>query len=162
MSAPNRLPLRQQASLLRSRALSPVELVEAHLREIRERNPAINAFVSVFEEEVLAAARVAQDTEPRGPLHGVPVTVKDSFDIEGRPTLCGSRLRRGHRAARDSAAVRRFREAGAILLGKTNTPEFLYNWETDNHVTGRTNNPWDPTRTSGGSSGGEAAAIAAF
>ncbi|MDX2149395.1 MAG: amidase [Bryobacteraceae bacterium] len=159
---PNRLPLREQARLVRERKLSPVELVEAHLAEIRARNPGINAFVEVFEEEALAAARAAAEAEPRGVLHGVPITIKDSFDIAGKPTLCGSRLRRDHRAGRDSTAVRRLREAGAILLGKTNTPEFLYNWETDNAVTGRTNNPFDAARTSGGSSGGEAAAIAAF
>ncbi|MEO8663806.1 MAG: amidase family protein, partial [Bryobacteraceae bacterium] len=100
--------------------------------------------------------------EPLGPLHGVPLSIKDSFDIAGQPTLCGSRLRLGHRAVHDAACVTRFRRAGAIILGKTNTPEFLANWETDNNLTGRTNNPWDVTRTPGGSSGGESAAIASF
>jgi Asp-tRNA(Asn)/Glu-tRNA(Gln) amidotransferase A subunit family amidase len=90
------------------------------------------------------------------------VTVKDSFDVQGLPTLCGSRFRLGHRAAEDATAVRRWRQAGAILLGKTNCPEFLANYETDNHIFGRTNNPWDLERTPGGSSGGEAAAIASF
>ena len=97
-----------------------------------------------------------------GLLGGVPVTVKDSFDVAGYPTQSGSRLRVGHRAAEDAAAVERLRGAGAILLGKTNTPELLASYETDNLVTGRTNNPWDPERTPGGSSGGEAAAIAAY
>ena len=100
--------------------------------------------------------------ESLGLLHGVPVTVKDSFDIAGQPTLTGSRLRAGHRAAEDAAAVARLRAEGAILLGRTNTPEMLANYETDNFVTGRTNNPWDLARTPGGSSGGEAAAIAGF
>lgn len=101
------------------------------------------------------------DGVPLGPLHGIPLTVKDSFDIEGLPTLCGSRLRLGHRAAHDATAVARMRAAGAIILGKTNCPEFLSNYESDNFVTGRTNNPWNLERTSGGSSGGESAAIAA-
>lgn len=163
---PHRLPLVRMASLVRSGELSPVDLVTAHLRQIEKQNPRLNAFVSVLAEEAFQAARAAAEAvargEPLGPLHGVPVTIKDSFDIAGRPTLCGSRLRRGHRAIHDSTAVTRFRRAGAIILGKTNTPEFLYNWETDNHVTGRTNNPWDLERTPGGSSGGESAAIASF
>ena len=154
------------ASLIRSGELSPVDLVTAHLRQIEIQNPRLNAFVSVFAEPALQAARAAEEAvakgEPLGPLHGIPVTIKDSFDIAGQPTLCGSRLRLGHRAVHDASAVTRFRRAGAIILGKTNTPEFLYNWETDNHLTGRTNNPWDLARTPGGSSGGESAAIASF
>jgi Asp-tRNA(Asn)/Glu-tRNA(Gln) amidotransferase A subunit family amidase len=97
-----------------------------------------------------------------GALHGVPVTVKDSFDLTHYPTLCGSKFRLGHRAAGDATAVARMREAGAIVLGKTNCPEFLSNYETDNFLTGRTNSPWDLDRTPGGSSGGESAAISAF
>ncbi|MGO9255966.1 MAG: amidase [Bryobacteraceae bacterium] len=152
--------------LVRDREVSPVELVEAHLREIDRRNPALNAFSMIFGDEALAQARAAEAVlsrgEPMGLLGGVPVTVKDSFDVGGYPTQSGSRLRVGHRAAEDAAAVERLRSAGAILLGKTNTPELLASYETDNLVTGRTNNPWDPERTPGGSSGGEAAAIAAF
>jgi amidase len=87
--------------------------------------------------------------------------VKDSFDVAGLPTQCGSRLRTGHVAREDAAAVTRLRNEGAILLGKTNTPDLLASYETDNFITGRTNNPWDVERTPGGSSGGEAAAIAA-
>jgi Asp-tRNA(Asn)/Glu-tRNA(Gln) amidotransferase A subunit family amidase len=98
----------------------------------------------------------------QGPLHGVPVTVKDSFDMAGIPTLCGSKFRLGHRAADDATAVERLRAAGAIVLGKTNCPEFLSSYETDNYLTGRTNNPWDLDRTAGGSSGGESAAISSF
>jgi Asp-tRNA(Asn)/Glu-tRNA(Gln) amidotransferase A subunit family amidase len=92
----------------------------------------------------------------------VPVTVKDSFDIAGLATLAGSKLRAGHRAEADATAVARLRTAGAIILGKTNCPELLSSYETDNYVAGRTNNPWDLERTPGGSSGGEAAAIASF
>jgi len=152
--------------MVRDRAISPVELVEAHLRQIDARNPAVNAFVRVFAERARAEAREREAAIGRGEalglLHGVPLTVKDSFDIAGQPTAAGSRFREGHRAANDAAAVTRLRAEGAILLGRTNTPEMLASYETDNFVTGRTNNPWDLDRTPGGSSGGEAAAIAAF
>jgi len=163
---PQHLSLSEMAQRIRQRRLSPVELAEAHLRQIEKHNPKLNAFVGLFADEARQVARdreaeLARGREP-GPLHGVPVTVKDSFDVAGVPTLCGSRLREGHRAARDSTAAARLRAAGAVLLGKTNCPEFLMNYETDNYVTGRTNNPWDLERTPGGSSGGEAAAIAAF
>jgi amidase len=154
------------AQLVRDRAISPVELVESHLKQIDSVNPRINAFISVFHEEAREAARVAEaavtKSKPLGLLHGVPVTIKDSFDIAGLPTLCGSRFRIGHKASKDSTAVRRLREAGAILIGKTSTPEFLNNYETDNYFIGRTNNPWKLEYTPGGSSGGESAAIAAY
>ncbi len=162
----NRLTLTQMAAQVRSGRISSRELVEAHLRQIDVQNPRINAFVSVFADQSLAAAKAADEARVRqralGPLHGVPLTIKDSFDVAGQPTYCGSKLRLDHRAAADSTAAARLRAAGAIILGKTNCPEFLYNYETDNYITGRTNNPWDVTRTSGGSSGGEAAAIASF
>ncbi len=152
-------------SMVHDGAISPTELVEAHLRRIEARNPEINAFVSVFAEEAIAAAKKSESWlargEPLGLLHGVPLTVKDSFDIAGQATLTGSRLRVGHRASEDAAAVTRLRQEGAILLGRTNTPEMLGSYDTDNFITGRTNNPWDLSRTPGGSSGGEAAAIAA-
>src|SRR5277367_1398105 len=161
---PNRSSLFLMAQMVRDRKISPVELVEAHLRQIEARNPELNAFVRVLGDEARVAARAAEKAvmrrETLGLLHGVPVTVKDSFDMKGLPTFCGSRLRLDHRASTDSTAVARFRAAGAIILGKTNTPEFLAMYETDNYVTGRTNNPWNPDRTAGGSSGGESAAIA--
>ena len=154
------------ADLVRDGEVSPVELVESHLKQIEAQNPRVNAFVTVFADEARAAARVAESAVMRGEqlglLHGVPVTVKDSLDCTGVPTLCGSRFRIGHKAAQDATAVARLRAAGAIILGKTNTPEFLSNYETDNYITGRTNNPWNLERTAGGSSGGEAAAIASF
>ena len=163
---PYRSSLCLMATMVRERRISPVELVDAHFRQITKHNPKINAFVVLLEEEARRAARQAEAAVARGEtpglLHGVPVTVKDSFDITGLPTLCGSKFRLGHRAAEDATAVARLRAAGAIILGKTNCPEFLSNYETDNYITGRTNNPWDLERTSGGSSGGESAAISAF
>lgn len=154
------------AKAVREGTLSPVELVDAHLAQIRKDGEGINAFVAVYEESAREAARQATEALSRtgevGRLHGVPITIKDSFDIAGQPTLCGSRFRLGHIAERDATAVQRLRAAGAIILGKTNTPEFLNNYETDNFLTGCTNHPLDGARTAGGSSGGEAAAIAAF
>ncbi|MEZ5403350.1 MAG: amidase [Bryobacteraceae bacterium] len=152
-----RLCLREMAAGVAMGTFSAVELVRAHLDAIERNNPHINAFVRIYADQALATA--AHPAE--GPLSGVPVTVKDSFDIAGEPTLCGSKFRLGHRADRDSTSVARLRAAGAIVLAKTNCPEMLANYETDNHIAGRTNNPWDIHRTPGGSSGGESAAIAA-
>src|ERR1051326_2659153 len=99
------------ASMVRDRAISPVELVDAHLKQIQEQNPRLNAFVTLFAEQAREQARRAQAAVMRGDslglLHGVPVTVKDSFDMAGVPTLCGSRLRLGHRAAQNATAVNR-------------------------------------------------------
>ncbi len=152
--------------MVRDGAASPSELVEAHLEQIERRNPSLNAFTSVLADQARAEAREREALmargEPLGLLHGVPLTVKDSFDVAGLPTRSGSRLRSTTPADRDAAVVARLRAEGAIILGKTNTPELLANYETDNFITGRTNNPWDAARTPGGSSGGEAAAIASF
>ncbi|MDX2181629.1 MAG: amidase [Bryobacteraceae bacterium] len=150
---PNRLPLAEQARLIAEGELSPAELWKAHRDEIERTNPKVNAFVRLFDEPGQLVP---------GPLHGVPVTIKDSFDIAGYPTYCGSKLRLTHRADRDAAVVTKLRSAGAAILGKTNTPEFLANYESDNHIVGRTNHPRDLSLTAGGSSGGEGAAIAAY
>jgi amidase len=163
---PHRSSLCLMATMVRERQISPVDLVDAHLRHIEKHNPKINAFVRVLADQARQSAKQAETAVMRGEalglLHGVPVTIKDSFDIDGLPTLCGSKFRLDHRASEDATAVARLRAAGAIILGKTNCPEFLYNYETDNYTTGRTNNPWDLTRTAGGSSGGESAAIASY
>lgn len=158
---PNRLTLAQMTDAIRRRRLSAVELVDAHLAEIERRDPELRAFVMKFPSEARAAAIHADNSPIERPLHGMPVTVKDSFDMRDLPTLCGSMLRLSHRANADSTAVRKLREAGAIILGKTNCPEFLANYETDNGITGWTANPHDVSRSAGGSSGGEASAIAA-
>jgi Asp-tRNA(Asn)/Glu-tRNA(Gln) amidotransferase A subunit family amidase len=155
------LPLIEMASLARSGAVSSEELVEAHLVRIEAVNPHYNAFSMVLADQARASARRADQGLKMGAVHGVPVTVKDSFDVHGWPTRLGSFFAPDVPAAEDSAVVARLRRAGAIIIGKTNTPEFLASYETDNYITGRTNNPWNVERTPGGSSGGEAAAIAA-
>jgi Asp-tRNA(Asn)/Glu-tRNA(Gln) amidotransferase A subunit family amidase len=153
------------AERIRQKKLSPVELVEAHLARIEKLNPELNAFVKVDAEGASRQARLAEDALTRGervgPLHGVPITIKSSIEVKSMSCEAGSKLRAGCVAAQDAPLVSRLRNAGAIILGNTNTPELLMAWETDNLLYGRTNNPWDLTRTPGGSSGGEAAAIAA-
>jgi len=153
------------ARLIRTQTLSPVEVTRAYLNRIEAVNPKINAVVTLVADGALAAAKVAEAAVMRGdalgPLHGVPFSIKDSIDTAGIPTKRGSRLFAGNIPAQDATAVARMKQAGAILLMKTNVPEFSLWWETDNALTGRTNNPWNLERTSGGSSGGEAAAIAA-
>jgi len=127
----------------------------------------LNAFVHCQPETVMAQARAAEkallrkNRDELGPLHGVPLSIKSSIDVAGHRCEAGTRLRAGHIASEDAPLVVRLRAAGAVILGVTNTPELLMAWETDNLLYGRTNNPWDLHRTAGGSSGGEAAAIAA-
>ncbi len=164
---PHRLTLSQMTELIRARKLSPVELMDAHLKQIEKHNPAVNAFIRVLAEPAREAAKAAEQfLSSNGPvlppLHGIPVSIKDSFNMAGLPTTCGSRFYADSRPAHDATAVARLKQAGAIPIGKTNCPEFLSNYESDHYVAGRTNNPWDLERTSGGSSGGESAAIAAF
>ena len=153
------------AEQIRRKQLSPVELVEAHLSRIEELNPRLNAFVHVDVEGARRQARVAEaavrDGQELGVLHGVPLSIKSSMEVAGLRWEAGTKLRAGIVAERDAPLVARLRQAGAIILGVTNAPELLMAWETDNLLYGRTNNPWDLARTPGGSSGGEAAAIAA-
>jgi amidase len=152
------------AEQVRTRRLSPVEVVEAHLARIERINPKINAFVHVDGEAALKHAREAESAVTRGdklgPLHGVPISIKSSIEVAGLPWEAGTKLRAGTVGSTDAPLVQRLRNAGAIVLGVTNAPELLMAWETDNLLYGRTNNPWDLSRTAGGSSGGEAAAIA--
>ncbi|GHJ38412.1 amidase [Streptomyces sp. TS71-3] len=152
------------AELIRSGKVSSAEVVQAHLDRIEATNPSINAIVTLA-EGALEAARAADEELAAGgevgPLHGVPFTVKDSFDTAGVLTQRGSPIFAGRVPDTDATAVARIKRAGAILLAKTNLPEFSYWVESDNLLTGRTNNPWDLDRSPGGSSGGESAAIAA-
>lgn len=150
---------------LRSRRFSAFELVTAHLERIEALQPKLNAFVHLDAEGARAQARAADDAmrrgETRGTLLGVPITLKSCIDVADWPCPAGSALRNEYTAASDAPLTARLRRAGAILLGNTNTPEFLMAYETSNLISGRTSNPWDLSRTAGGSSGGEAAAIAA-
>jgi aspartyl-tRNA(Asn)/glutamyl-tRNA(Gln) amidotransferase subunit A len=152
------------AELIRAREISPVEVMQAHLNRIDEVNPKLNAIVTVA-DSALDAARAAEAAMVRGddigPLHGVPFTVKDSIDTAQVLAQRGSPIFRGRMPDTDAVAVARMKGAGAVLLAKTNLPEFSYSTETDNLLTGRANNPWNLDRTPGGSSGGESAAIAA-
>ena len=165
MTSNTLLSAREIAAQIRRKEVSPVDVARAHLDRIERLNPKLNAFVDYQPEAVLAQARDAEKAILRGddvgPLHGVPVSIKSSIDVAGHLCEAGTRLRAGHIAAADAPLVARLRAAGAVILGVTNAPELLMAWETDNLLYGRTNNPWDLTRTAGGSSGGEAAAIAA-
>jgi len=152
------------AALIRARAVSPVEVVAAHLSRIETINPQLNAIVTLA-PDALDRARAAESAltagDEIGPLHGVPLTVKDTIETQGVRTTSGSRLLANNIPDRDATAVARLLAAGAIILGKTNTPEMAAYYETDNPVFGHANNPHNPLMTPGGSSGGEAAAIAA-
>jgi aspartyl-tRNA(Asn)/glutamyl-tRNA(Gln) amidotransferase subunit A len=152
------------AELMRTREVSPVEVMQAHLDRIEAVNPEVNAIVTMV-EDALKSAREAEGAIQRGdelgPLHGVPFTVKDSIDTARVPTQRGTPIFKGRTPDTDATSVARLKKAGAILLAKTNLPEFSYGIESDNLLTGRTNNPWNLELTPGGSSGGESAAIAA-
>src|SRR5580704_14183517 len=152
------------AAGIREKRFSPVEIVNEHLERVAELQPKLNAFVHLDAEGAIRHARGAESAvmrgEQLGPLHGVPLTIKSCIDVAGWPTPAGSLLRKDYVAQADAPLVARLRGAGAILLGNTNTPEYLMAYEADNSLSGRTSNPWDLARSSGGSSGGEAAAIA--
>jgi Asp-tRNA(Asn)/Glu-tRNA(Gln) amidotransferase A subunit family amidase len=153
------------AQAVRKRELSPVELVQAHIERAEELNGALNAIVLPRFEEALAEARTAEraleGVDPLGPLHGVPFTAKECIEVAGMPCCDGSRIFEGNVSTTDATVIQSLREAGAILLGKTNIPEFAFHYDSTNLVYGATANPHDHSRSVGGSSGGEAAALAA-
>lgn len=156
---------REQARAIREKQTSSEELTQACLARIAEVNPTLNAVVQLRAQRALAEARAADTAlargEIRGPLHGVPFTLKDAIETEGVISTGGT-LGRAHCVPKeDATVVKRLRAAGCILLGKTNCPEFGWAWESDNLVYGRTNNPYDLSLSPGGSSGGESAIIAA-
>ncbi|HET7107192.1 MAG TPA: amidase [Candidatus Acidoferrum sp.] len=148
----------------RRKEISPVELTAAHLDRIAEVQPQLNPFAHIDAESARARARGSESRisrrETLRPLEGIPLTVKSSLDVAGWPCPAGSLLRKDYIPAANAALVSRLEHAGAILVGNTNTPEFLMAYETDNRLTGKTSNPWNPAYSAGGSSGGEAAAIA--
>ena len=152
------------ARRIRAKEVSPVEVLDAHLDRIEAINPKLNAIVTMA-NDASARAREAEAAVARGdtlgPLHGVPFTIKDCVDTAGVLTTRGSKLFQDYVPDTDAPVVARLKAAGGVLMAKTNMPEFAFWGETDNEVFGRTLNPWDPEHTTGGSSGGEGAAIAA-
>lgn len=156
----------QAAELLRRREISSRELTDLLLARIDTVNPRVNAVIELDRATALTDAAAADELTARGgdigPLHGIPMTVKDSFDVAGMHTTWGNPAFRDYVAPRDAVVVRRLRDAGAVVVGKTNVPSMLADFgQTVNELYGRTNNPWDVTRAPGGSTGGGAAAVSA-
>ncbi len=158
-------PAVELAALIRRRALSPVEITRAVLERIERLNGRLGAYVLVHAERALEQARLAEQAvmagRPLGPLHGLPVSIKDNLWTAGDRTTSGSRLLADFVPPEDTPSVAGLRAAGAIFVGRTNLPEFAWRGSTDNPLFGESRNPWDPTRTPGGSTGGGAAAVAA-
>ncbi len=156
---------RDLLAALRSRQVSARDLLAEHLERIASVNDVVRAVVSIDADRARVSARLADEALARGrflgPLHGLPITVKDTFETVGLRTTAGSPVLTDHRPTADAVAVARLRDAGAIIVGKTNTPALAGDWQTTNELFGTTHNPWDLTRTCGGSSGGSAAALAA-
>jgi amidase len=153
------------AQAIRDRELSSADVVDAHLGHVAEHNSKINAIVTLDEEGARERAREADEALARdeawGPLHGVPVTIKDTFEVAGVRKVSGFKPLAEHVPVEDAAAVAKLRAAGAVILGKTNTPLLTTDWQTHNPVFGRTSNPWNVELTVGGSTGGGGAAVAA-
>ena len=160
------MPATELAAAIRTRRVSLVEVITALLERIERVNPSVNAFCTVVAEAALSGARKAEaavmdDSQTIGPLHGVPISFKDLTSTAGIRTTFGSRIFEHYVPGEDAIVVERARRAGAIIVGKTNTPEFGCKSVTDNAIFGHTRNPWNLDRVPGGSSGGAAAALAA-
>lgn len=164
MSASQLLSIEELAPLLSARETSSLEVTRACLDVIAERNPEMHAFITILAEEALAQASLADADigagRHRGPLHGVPISLKDLIDVAGIPTTAASRVRAGTVAARDAVVVTRLRRAGAVIVGKCNLHEFAFGTTSEESAFGRTRNPVDPSRSPGGSSGGSAVCVA--
>ncbi|MGH8442302.1 MAG: amidase [Nevskiaceae bacterium] len=158
-------PAHRLLAQLRERRLSAVDLLERHRARLERLNPAINAVIATNFDAARARAAQADAASERGeswgPLHGLPMTIKDTIEVAGMATVCGAPALRNHRPAASAPAVQRLVDAGAIIFGKTNVPPFAGDVQTFNSVFGTTRNPWNPEHTPGGSSGGAAAALAA-
>ncbi|MBL8701578.1 MAG: amidase [Alphaproteobacteria bacterium] len=156
---------KQLAAAIRARKIGCLEVLDLYLARVAAHNPRLNAIVATDVEGARKRARAADAAlrrgRPWGPLHGVPMTIKESYDVAGLPTTWGDPALKDNIATTDSLAVQRLKAAGVTLFGKTNVPLMLADWQTHNVVYGTTNNPWDVTRGPGGSSGGSAAALAA-
>ncbi|GGM36223.1 glutamyl-tRNA(Gln) amidotransferase subunit A [Longimycelium tulufanense] len=162
-----RLTAAELAGRIHAREVSAVEVAQAHLDRIAAVDPAVHAFLHVDAEGALAAARAVDETlaagrPPASPLAGVPLALKDVFTTEGVPTTCGSKILDGWLPPYDATVTRRLKQAGIVVLGKTNMDEFAMGSSTENSAYGPTRNPWNPERIPGGSGGGSAAALAAF
>ena len=157
--------LTQAAKAIRDGKITSLELTEHIIRRIERHNPALNAIVTFTKTEALAQAKAADEALARdevlGPLHGVPITIKDCFEVAGVRTTAGAKRLSDHVPEEDAATVSRLRKAGAVILGKTNVPIYAGDWQSFNEVFGTTNNPWNLETTPGGSTGGGAAAVAA-
>src|ERR1700704_218485 len=155
----------ESAGAIRSKQISAAELLDLIFRRVDLHNPKINAIVWQFREQSMARARQADEAlaagKTWGPLHGVPVTIKEAFAYKGSPNTWGLPQLKDVMSPRTAVAVERLESAGAIVIGKTNAPVMLGDWQSYNPIYGTTNNPWDLTRTPGGSTGGGAAALAA-
>src|ERR1044071_9473523 len=151
--------LTELAELIRARSVSPMEVAESHLERIEALNPRLNAIVTLA-PDLLDRAAVLTRSEPIGPLYGMPLTIKDTIDTAGIRTTSGSKIRDSYVPTHDAPSVARLKAAGAVVLGKTNAAEMAMDYTADNPVFGRTNHPLDESLTPGGSSGGEAVAIA--
>ena len=155
----------ETAEAIRTRKISTVELMHMTLARIDRHNPALNAIVWQDRAQAIARARQADEAVARGDLlaalHGVPVTIKEAFAYRGSPSTWGMPALEDGLSPRTAVAIERLESAGAIVVGKTNVPGMLGDWQSDNPIYGTTNNPWDLTRTPGGSTGGGAAAVAA-
>ncbi|MBR2562610.1 MAG: amidase [Eubacterium sp.] len=160
-----KLTLAEAEERIRKKDLSPVELTEAYLRRIEETEGTLNSFIAVYADQARAAAKAMEDLAAAdhilGPLHGIPVAVKDNIAMAGRITTSGSRLHRERVPAEDAPAASRLKAAGAIIVGKTNMHEFAWGGTTDNPHYGPARNPWNPERFCSGSSGGSGASVAA-
>src|ERR1700755_985394 len=161
------LPFRtakQLAAAVRKKKIGCLELLDLYLKRVEAHNPALNAIIAMDVEgarkRAKAADRAVKAGKKLGPLHGVPMTIKESFDVTGLPTTWGDPAFKEHKADGHSLLAQRMVDAGVTLFGKTNIPLNLADWQSFNEVYGSTNNPWDLTRTPGGSSGGSGAALA--
>ncbi len=155
------LTLTEAAEAVRRKKVSPVELTKACLDRIAKHNPWLNAFITVTAEPALAEARRLESERPRGPVHGIPIALKDLIDTAGIRTTAASRIYADRVPGQDAEVVRRLRGAGAVILGKLNLDEFAYNFTSETSHFGAAHNPWNPKMTPGGSSGGSAVAVAA-
>lgn len=152
---------KQLAGLVKKKKIGCLELLELHLARVEKYDGALNAVVVRDLERARKRARALDRTRPKGALHGVPMTVKESYDVAGLPTTWGVPKFRDNIAKKNAVVVDRLLDAGAVIFGKTNVPLYLSDWQSFNEIYGSTNNPWDLTRGPGGSSGGAAAALAA-